>query len=77
MTRSRAEGGRPGRLVSLSNEGRRLVDRLMRVHMANEAAILSALDDTERQQLASLLGKLLVSVEADRESARPRLRPRS
>jgi hypothetical protein len=36
----------------------------MRAHMANEAVILTALDEDERQQLAHLLGKLLAAVDA-------------
>ena len=64
VTRDRAPEDARGRVVMLTADGERLVDRLMAAHMANEAAILSALDSEESQQLAGLLGKLLASVEA-------------
>lgn len=64
VTRARAPEDARGRLATLTRAGRRLVDKLIRAHMANEAAILEGLDGSERDQLASLLGKLLASVEA-------------
>jgi DNA-binding MarR family transcriptional regulator len=64
VTRTRDPHDARGRVVSLTKHGRRLADKLIRVHMANEAAILQALDTDEQRQLASLLGKLLASVEA-------------
>lgn len=64
VTRDRAPEDARGRVVMLTADGERLVDRLMTDHMANEATILSALDREERRQLAGLLGKLLASVEA-------------
>jgi DNA-binding MarR family transcriptional regulator len=52
-----------GRVVSLSAPGRRLVDELFAVHLANEAAILAALDPNDRDELARLLGVLATTVE--------------
>ena len=64
VTRDRDPEDARGRVVMLTADGERLVDRLMADHMANEATILSALDSEEFQRLAGLLGKLLASVEA-------------
>ncbi|SFF85425.1 DNA-binding transcriptional regulator, MarR family [Actinopolymorpha cephalotaxi] len=63
VTRTRDPEDARGRIATLTTAGRRLVDKLMRAHMLNEAAILETLDDREQRQLASLLGKLLTSVE--------------
>lgn len=63
VTRATDPDDARGRVVTLTGRGRRLVDRLIRVHLGNEAAILDALDEKERGQLAALLGKLLGSVE--------------
>lgn len=52
-----------GRVVGLSAEGRRIVDELFTVHLANEAAILAALDPNDRDELARLLGVLAATVE--------------
>jgi DNA-binding MarR family transcriptional regulator len=64
VTRSPDPEDARGRVVTLTERGRRLADSLIRIHMDNEAAILQAFDHDERRQLASLLGKLLGSVEA-------------
>jgi DNA-binding MarR family transcriptional regulator len=64
VTRDRAPEDARGRVVMLTADGERLVDRLMADHMANETTIVSALDREERRHLAGLLGKLLASVEA-------------
>jgi DNA-binding MarR family transcriptional regulator len=56
--------------VSLTAAGRRLFERVVPVHLANEDRLLAALDADEREQLAALLRKLLVELEgADREAA--------
>jgi DNA-binding MarR family transcriptional regulator len=52
---------RRGRLVALTDRGRDLVDSAVVDHLANEERLLSALDPTEREQLAGLLRKLLSS----------------
>jgi len=52
------------RTVALTSAGRRLVDRLLPVHLANERGLLSALSVREQDQLASLLGRLAADLEA-------------
>lgn len=52
---------RRGVLVSLTEDGRALVDRAVVDHLATEAGLLDALSPTERRQLAGLLRKLLVA----------------
>lgn len=55
---------RRGQLVKLTAEGLRLFDKVAPVHLANEDRLLSALTDDERETLADLLRKLLVSFES-------------
>jgi DNA-binding MarR family transcriptional regulator len=52
---------RRGRLVALTDRGRKLVDAAVVDHLENEQRLLSALDAGEREQLAQLLRKLLLS----------------
>jgi DNA-binding MarR family transcriptional regulator len=52
---------RRGRLVALTDRGRELVDAAVVDHLANEELLLGALDADERDQLAGLLRKLLLS----------------
>jgi len=52
---------RRGRLVALTDRGRELVDAAVVNHLENEERLLGALDGQEREQLARLLRKLLVS----------------
>jgi hypothetical protein len=52
---------RRGRLVVLTDRGRALVDSAVVDHLENEQRLLGALDDDEREQLAGLLRKLLLS----------------
>ena len=59
-------------LVELTARGRRLVDEVADVHLANEDRLLTALSGPEREQLADLLRKLLVAFErATPPSSRP------
>ena len=51
-----------GQLVRLTRPGVRFVDRMIKVHMDNEARLLEALSDKERQQLTRLLAKLAASL---------------
>lgn len=44
--------------VRLTADGRVLVDRLIEIHLANEARLLSGLTAAERAQLSHLLGRL-------------------
>jgi DNA-binding MarR family transcriptional regulator len=52
---------RRGRLVVLTDRGRELVDTAVKDHLENEERLLGALDAGEREQLAGLLRKLLLS----------------
>lgn len=52
---------RRGRLVGLTDRGREVVDAALLDHLENEQRLLGALDPEEREQLAGLLRKLLVS----------------
>jgi DNA-binding MarR family transcriptional regulator len=52
---------RRGRLVALTDRGRELVDAAVVEHLENEQELLGALDAQEREQLAGLLRKLLLS----------------
>jgi DNA-binding MarR family transcriptional regulator len=54
---------RRGRLVALTDRGRELVDAAVVDHLANEQRLLGTLDAAEREQLAGLLRKLLLSPE--------------
>jgi DNA-binding MarR family transcriptional regulator len=50
-------------LVELTGEGRALVRRVGPTHLETERRLLAALDATEREVLARLLKKLLLSLE--------------
>ena len=52
---------RRGRLVALTPKGLDLVDAAVVEHLENEEQLLEALDPAERERLADLLRKLLVS----------------
>ena len=52
---------RRGRLVALTERGRELVDAAAVDHLEGEQRLLSGLDADEREQLAGLLRKLLLS----------------
>jgi DNA-binding MarR family transcriptional regulator len=54
-----------GLLVELTPAGRKLVDELAPLHLANERELLAALSAKERRELAALLAKLLASFEAE------------
>jgi DNA-binding MarR family transcriptional regulator len=54
-------GDRRGRLVALTDRGRELVDTAAVDHLANEERLLGVLEPGEREQLAGLLRKLLLS----------------
>ncbi len=44
--------------ISLTTEGRALIDRVTKAHLANERNLLRSLSDTEQQRLADLLRTL-------------------
>jgi DNA-binding MarR family transcriptional regulator len=52
---------RRGRLVALTDRGRQLVDAAVEEHLENEQRLLAALTKDERERLADLLRKLLLS----------------
>jgi DNA-binding MarR family transcriptional regulator len=52
---------RRGTLVSLTDSGRTVVDEALLAHLENEERLLGALSERERQELADLLRKLLLS----------------
>jgi len=47
-----------GKIVRLSPKGLRVVDRVLPDHLETERAVLAALTESERSQLASLLSRL-------------------
>lgn len=56
-------GDRRGTLVKLTKQGRSTSDELLTAHVDNVQRILGVLSETERDTLADLLRKLLVSME--------------
>lgn len=62
VSRGAHESDRRGQLVRLTRAGVRFVDRMIEVHLANEARLLETLSDRERQQLGRLLAKLASSL---------------
>ena len=70
VTRETDPANRRSVLVTLTARGRRLVDRAVEAHVANEAALLSGLSARERDQLAGLLRRLLVTL-GDGEDGSP------
>jgi DNA-binding MarR family transcriptional regulator len=62
---------RRGLLVGLTAEGRSLVDRALDDHVENEHRLLAAMSPSDREQLASLLRRLMVAGEppADEDQA--------
>lgn len=59
---------RRGILVSLTPEGRSLVDNVVTEHVANEARILAGLTSDECETLSRLLGKLIETLPAPYQS---------
>jgi DNA-binding MarR family transcriptional regulator len=54
---------RRGLLIELTDKGFNLIERAVEAHVMNEHRILSVLEQSERQDLAQLLRKLLVAFE--------------
>lgn len=69
VTRTPSPDDARGTVVTLTAKGLRLFDEVAPAHLANEEVLLSALTDTEREQLAGLLRKLLVGFEHERVPA--------
>ena len=53
---------RRGTIVALSDRGLELIDRAVEAHLENEHRVLSGLNADEKQQLNTLLAKLLATV---------------
>ncbi|MFD6949665.1 MarR family transcriptional regulator [Nocardiopsis sp. TSRI0078] len=62
VTREVDPGNRRRTLVGLTPEGLALVDRVVEGHVANQLRLLGGLEEGEREQLAALLRKLLLSL---------------
>ncbi len=62
--RSSVEDDARGKVIRLTPAGRKLVDRMIAVHLANEDRLLAALTAPERQALGDLLAKLCASLES-------------
>jgi DNA-binding MarR family transcriptional regulator len=57
---------RRGTLVRLTRRGKRVIDRALEAHLANEERLLASLSATDRRALDALLRKLLAALdEAD------------
>lgn len=52
-----------GLLVELTSAGRRLFDKAMRAHIANEQHLLSTVDESDRDHLSDVLRGLLITLE--------------
>lgn len=63
VTRSVSAVDGRARRVTLTARGRKLVDRLIGEHLANEERLLASLDTQDRRLLAGLLGTLLHAAE--------------
>lgn len=50
-------------LITLTEKGRTLIDLAVTEHVATQAALVSVLDDDERNELARLLSKLMSNLE--------------
>ena len=57
------ERDRRGVLVTLSDDGRALIDEVLPDHTARERDVLDGLDDDERARLAELLARVLATAE--------------
>jgi DNA-binding MarR family transcriptional regulator len=56
-------------LITLTDRGRELFERIVPPHLANERRLLAALGDDEQETLAALLRKLLVEFEGSEPPA--------
>ena len=62
IARSPDPDDRRGVTITLTDEGRALIDRVTEAHMANEARLLEGLSAHEREQLADLLRRLALTL---------------
>jgi len=61
------ERDRRGVLVTLSDDGRALIDQVLPEHAARERDVLDGLSEDERTQLATLLARVMAAAEAASE----------
>lgn len=54
---------RRGTIIQLTNKGFKVIEKALSAHVANEHRLLTVLEEGERQVLAQLLRKLLISFE--------------
>ncbi|MDQ3222192.1 MAG: MarR family transcriptional regulator [Gemmatimonadota bacterium] len=59
---------RRGVRIRLTNEGFELIDGAVTAHVEGEERLLAALSEEERQHLAELLGKLMLSMQARQQT---------
>lgn len=63
------------RVVELTDAGYALIDEALAAHLATEEHLLAPLDDASRDQLASLLRRLMLTLERDDGPPPPLIRP--
>ncbi|HEX2910554.1 MAG TPA: MarR family transcriptional regulator [Chloroflexia bacterium] len=63
VTRLPDPDDRRGVLIKLTEQGLKLVNQVVEVHIANEKCLLSVLSDQEQEQLDNISRKLLASLE--------------
>jgi DNA-binding MarR family transcriptional regulator len=64
IARSPDPGDRRGTLITLTDAGRELIDRLTPAHLENERGIIAVLSAAEQRELAELLRKLQLGLPA-------------
>ncbi len=62
VARTADPSDRRGVLITLTDEGRALIDRVTEAHMANEARLLEGLSEADRDRLAGLLRELALTL---------------
>ena len=58
---------RRGKLIALTDDGRALIDRAVEAHVRNEQRLLAGLPAAKREQLATLLRELLLTLDGPRD----------
>lgn len=71
ITREPDPSDRRGVLITLTPQGRRLIDHATAQHMANEHRILSGLTGPDQRQLADLLRKLRLTLPPPQDGQPP------
>lgn len=63
VSRAQAEHDKRGVIVTLTEQGFKVVEEAVGHHLAAEAELANALSESEQQQLKSLLKKMLMAIE--------------